>query len=734
MESLEEKGEIETRRLLDLRETRISSVRRFWTLLINTLLPLSAGITLALIWSRTEKSELRGHLDLLLRFGLPTLATACFIDLYSRSVQRLRRGSLFLSLAFLWFAVAEIATTLYSSLALSQEAAAHPVDLETLMLINFGTSLLIFWASLRTQSATASSPRFFGRFAFSVAGLAGLVPIVIDQLITGPSFLVDGLRWLCLLALPVYGVAGWRFILDFRAEFEPLRLTTALATIGALVAQVLLFRSHGSDGDDGVFLARMVLFCSFLAPLTTIVAKDIFVARRSLPAQVRLTFNSMVMLIFCGMAAVVIGMNDGMASLNSSHALHGIFALQQRATILLGAIATAITCMAMLLANLACRRFLDNVENLVDATRQLAQGKLDALVETRGGDELAAVSCAFNAMAERVFLQTRELRILARVMDGTSDPVVVLDPNHHIVYSNNAFTTRTGWERRHTIGRRYDDLFTEQNSQRKVQELWTELEQGGNWTGEIAVDSKLDGRFESFVNASPVIYEGRTIQYVAVHRDLSVLKRLETERSSFARNLVKIHKVAQNIVKSLELDEVKNRAIEGLEESFGVNARVWRIEQGDICRSCTMRKQCADTSHCLQLIDSKRVRLPIDHGLPGYAVASGDRAVCFKPEEEPSFFEFETAELKMPGARVAYPLIACGETIGVLELGIPNPEHGRLIDSVHLLAQILAEAISNASLLQRMKQQTGALERLTKDLESRRDCPEGLCRRTAGRE
>ncbi|MCB9833482.1 MAG: response regulator [Planctomycetes bacterium] len=698
----------EGRRVFDLRDSSRKAVR-FWSSLATGVVPLVLGLALARAWRSATAAGFESHVDVLSRVGLPTLAVLAFINLHSLAAQKLKVTPRLVSLALLWLAGCETTTALMSrhGLGLHEHDAASGLGIMTLGTTGFA---LLMALGARAAQRLGPEPKRSPRLPLGVlAGGLGLpwIGLVLSDTtlaLAWPRLLLGGLG----LTLLVY--AAWKLFLAYRIDHDPLRLALVLCALGGAGAQVLLMAARTESGAATLFATRATLLASVFAPLVAIAPRDFRQIGCSLPAQVRLAFSSMILVVLAAVTVIIVtlGRVAGTAA-----------AEPQRAVLMLTFVVLGCSCTVMQLAMLACRRFVANVDNLVDATRKLAQGKLESLVTHKGNNELAGLTGAFNAMAERVFLQTRELRILARVMDGTSEPVLVLDSGFRIAYSNVAFANRTGWTRAATIGRAFRDLLLDDEAERKLTEVREDVERGQSWAGELLVRTRSQEGFESFVTVSPVIHEGRIIQYVAVHRDLSALKRLESERLAFADNLVRLHTVTKHLVRSLDQREVARRAVTGLREHFGITARIWMAGGADRCSDCGHAGVCPalDRGPCL-VLPGTATRLPFGRGAAGLAALRGERVVAGEHASDLDLLTGESPELGLPGLRAAYPMVESGVVKGVLELGIPDGEHGRLLQSMNLLAEVLTQATANARLHQQVSNQAEFLEATTRDLRS----------------
>ncbi len=701
--------------LIDSRASTLGPKAKKWITAAALILPFAIGWVSFADWP-VEQAWDRGQTHgLLLQVILGSLASVCFVSIFSRGVQRQRRGPQLTSFAFLFMAVAIMSNTIGSM----SSFAALTVDggdmaLFLGLIINFGTAMFMATGEFFGGRTGKSSVRSLGLF---VAATALAVPIAMSNVhVTGS--LGTFLTALSSLALPAYGYVAIKQGFRFRKEWEPMRLATAAFAIGGMATHVIYLAGEGPE--SALIQGRQVLICALASPILVLIAKDSLALHRSLPAQVRLVFNAIVSVVIVCTISVVNHIDTTMANLQSGSEMEHLFGVQQHTVILMAAVILLATCIAMLGATNRLRRFLDNVENLVSATRSLAKGKHNGLVHEQGEDELGVLTVAFNAMAERLYLQNQELQILAHVMGGTSDPVIVLSPDRHVVYSNRAFSKKTGWERSQIIGCRYETLFSEGTSRNRIQSLCEGTSEGESCTGELNIDIQGGGRLSSIVTIAPVERDKETIYYVAVHHDQRAIIQVKEERARYTQSLLDLHRVAQNIVEVLDLQEVMRRAVVGIEVTFGVKARIWMKEAAQFCSSCDHKVHCEKRHHCLKLFGTRAAGTichPLHEGFLGQAVRTLENQVSPFPQSQKELFVCDTEDKDMQGGRAAYPLVSAGACLGVLELAFDSSISESPMPVFGLLSQTLAEAIFNAKNHEEMARQARTMEELTEELK-----------------
>ena len=375
--------------------------------------------------------------------------------------------------------------------------------------------------------------------------------------------------------------------------------------------------------------------------------------------------------------------------------------------------------------------YAKTVGEVADAARAIAEGQSNVRLRLGDREEFRDLVLSFNAMAERIALQKTEHAILAGVMDGSHDPVALIGTDRRIIYVNPAFTEAVQFPRLQLIGVEYENLFNRTTAACALTPVWQQVRSGQPWVGEVAMRTRGDLRKDVLLVMSPIESDGEITQFLAIHRDLSVLKSLDMERSRLIDDLIRAHRVAQEVVGTLDIADLGRRLSRVVREEFDASARVWLVGPGDSCQTCRLADRCDDTSRCLRPADAPRERLPWGIGVAGSAAKTGDVTAADDPILDYELFEHENEALHLDGGpRVGIPMHRDGSLVGVLEIAIPRPLDEGFLRTVQIIAQAIAAAIGNTKLHSRVLTQSSHLERLTLELEAFASRKEALAETT----
>jgi PAS domain S-box-containing protein len=152
------------------------------------------------------------------------------------------------------------------------------------------------------------------------------------------------------------------------------------------------------------------------------------------------------------------------------------------------------------------------------------------LFETRGravgGGRVVAIS---RDLTDRKRAAEEQARLALAVEQG-AESIVITDPTGAILYVNPAFEQLTGYTRDEVLGRNPRILKSGHQDAAFYEELWATLTRGEVWHGTF-VNRRKDGTpFEEAATISPVRdAQGRTVNYVAVKRDVTREHQLEDQ-------------------------------------------------------------------------------------------------------------------------------------------------------------------------------------------------------------
>lgn len=176
------------------------------------------------------------------------------------------------------------------------------------------------------------------------------------------------------------------------------------------------------------------------------------------------------------------------------------------------------------------------IRRIARAAQEMAEGDLDARAEVHGEDEIAELGLALNRVARSGTARTDALRaerdLLAGILDGMGEGVLMLDTDGHIVLANRALRAmaRIGEE---AIGRPLLDAIRNAALKQAID--------AANDGDEEAVVREIElGRLiprKLLVRVSRLAGEGGKGGTIAVFHDVTDLRRLETIRTDFVANV-----------------------------------------------------------------------------------------------------------------------------------------------------------------------------------------------------
>ena len=123
---------------------------------------------------------------------------------------------------------------------------------------------------------------------------------------------------------------------------------------------------------------------------------------------------------------------------------------------------------------------------------------------------------------------TAELLLL--LFQSTTESIMVSDHENRIVVVNQAFTNVTGYTQAEVQGKNPAILSSGKQSEEFYRDMWRELEQTGNWSGEIWNRRKNGEEYPEYLHISTLHGpEGKLQGYAALFNDISIHKAREQE-------------------------------------------------------------------------------------------------------------------------------------------------------------------------------------------------------------
>ncbi len=145
----------------------------------------------------------------------------------------------------------------------------------------------------------------------------------------------------------------------------------------------------------------------------------------------------------------------------------------------------------------------------------------------RVGDEVVGRVWSFRDLTERKRAEM-ELARLATATEQAAEAIVMIDLEGQIEYVNPAFERITGYRRDEAIGKKWNELISNEYDESFYDELWRVLREGQVWTGRMRSCRKDGSVYEEECSISPIRDQnGVIVSYVAVKRDVSQEAELE---------------------------------------------------------------------------------------------------------------------------------------------------------------------------------------------------------------
>ena len=140
----------------------------------------------------------------------------------------------------------------------------------------------------------------------------------------------------------------------------------------------------------------------------------------------------------------------------------------------------------------------------------------------------------FNDITERKRVDA-QLRINANVFNTSLDGILITDHQNNILDVNPSFTVITGYSRDEVLGHTPNFLKSGKQDEQFYQNLWTTLQEKGNWRGELWNRKKSGEIYAELLSISLIRdAQGQVLHHVGVFTDITNFKNHEKELERIA--------------------------------------------------------------------------------------------------------------------------------------------------------------------------------------------------------
>ncbi len=181
--------------------------------------------------------------------------------------------------------------------------------------------------------------------------------------------------------------------------------------------------------------------------------------------------------------------------------------------------------------------FKENAEselnNVLDAL-QLANDELENRVEERT-QELAKINESLQQEVDFRREAEKQLQLFKMAVHNTSEAVIITDSDARILEVNPAYCQITGFSRQDVLGKNPNITRSDRHEPEFYQDMWANLNQNGEWSGEIWDRRKNGEVFPKWLSINAV-NDGLSdyTYYVGVFMDISSLKQAEQQLERLA--------------------------------------------------------------------------------------------------------------------------------------------------------------------------------------------------------
>jgi PAS domain S-box-containing protein len=183
---------------------------------------------------------------------------------------------------------------------------------------------------------------------------------------------------------------------------------------------------------------------------------------------------------------------------------------------------------------------------------------------------------------ELLLKSLKDQTLLSKAIDQASESIIVTDTESTILYANPSAVRTSGYALEEIVGHNPRMFQSELHDSTFYQSMWNHLLTGLPWHGTMINRRKSGEFYEEDTTISPIDDdEGRLVAYVAVKRDLTIERRLETNRSREQRDRLAILDIMQEVRRGDSLHATAERFCRATTSLASIDAALTVLIQGD---------------------------------------------------------------------------------------------------------------------------------------------------------
>ncbi|MCK9581936.1 MAG: PAS domain S-box protein [Methanoregula sp.] len=157
--------------------------------------------------------------------------------------------------------------------------------------------------------------------------------------------------------------------------------------------------------------------------------------------------------------------------------------------------------------------------------------------------------------AETELKDTRDMILLqARMLDAVGDAVIAVDPDHKIIFWNNAATRMYGWKPEEVLGHDTIEVTVPEISKDDARKIISQLDSGESWSGEYRVHHRDGHEFPVHVTDSPVFDDNNNlIAIIGAYHDISRQQRIRDTLQNNEDDLLRARELLEAVTKATDV-------------------------------------------------------------------------------------------------------------------------------------------------------------------------------------